>query len=269
MNYPAMRWAVEGCQLDGAAKPILFVIAYRADRDTGECWAGQRRIAREAGVSRVHVQRVMAELVDIGVLEVVENGSGTKPRIVRIADSVIEHQAFGSGFVEGSSTASKVVEGHATGEVTHNPSSSGHMTWPRGFPPNPLVATSGGASGHMRTPDAELVATSGDDSGHSHVPLSRENAEKGFNQGFELQGSKHVVDDADSTARAAGVVDAPDPPPSLLPGLERRGLRPNPRLAPKPEQQPRSREEQLAILERIAAEDEAKAKNGQEGKEPA
>ena len=169
-----MRWAVEGCQLDGAAKPILFVIAYRADRDTGECWAGQRRIAREAGVSRVHVQRVMAELVDIGVLEVVENGSGTKPRIVRIADSVIDHQTFGSGFVEGSSTASKVVEGHATGEVIHNPSSSGHMTWPRGFPPNPLVATSGGASGHVGTPDAELVATSGDDSGHSHVPLSRE-----------------------------------------------------------------------------------------------
>jgi hypothetical protein len=55
----------------------------------------------------------------------------------------------------------------------------------------------------------------------------------------------------------------------LLPELERRGLRPNPRPAPKPEQQPRSREEQLAVLERIAAEDEAKAKNGQEGKEPA
>jgi hypothetical protein len=78
-----------------------------------------------------------------------------------------------------------------------------------------------------------------------------------------------VVDDAASTAHAVGVVDAPEPPPSLLPELERRGLRPNPRPAPKPEQQPRSREEQLAVLERIAAEDEAKAKNGQEGKEPA
>jgi hypothetical protein len=66
-----MRWAVEDCQLDGAAKPILFVIAYRANRDTGECWAGQRRIAREAGVTRTHVQRVMADLIRTGVLEVV------------------------------------------------------------------------------------------------------------------------------------------------------------------------------------------------------
>ena len=41
------------------------------------------------------------------------------------------------------------------------------------------------------------------------------------------------------------------------------------RAADNPEPQPRSRQGQLAILERIAAEDEAKAKNGQEGKESA
>jgi len=77
-----------------------------------------------------------------------------------------------------------------------------------------------------------------------------------------------VVGDADSTAGAVGVADAREPPavdPKLLDELERRGLRGNPRPPPKPEQRPRSREEQLAILERIAAEDEAKAKNGQEG----
>lgn len=256
-----MRWAVEGCQLDGAAKPILFVIAYRADRDTGECWAGQRRIAREAGVSRTHVQRVMAELVDIGVLEVVENGSGTTPRIVRIADSVIEHHAFGSGLVEGSSTASKVVEGHATGEVIHNPSSSGHMTWPQGFSNDELVATSGGASGHMGRPEAELVATSGDGSGHSHVPLSSTDAQKVLSKGFELQGDIHVLDD-DSTADAV-VVEREEPPASLLVELERRGLRPRSRAPAKPEQRPRSRDEQLAYLERLAAEE--KAKSGQEG----
>jgi len=53
------------------------------------------------------------------------------------------------------------------------------------------------------------------------------------------------------------------------PNLERLGLRPKPRSPAQPEQQPLSREEQLAILERIAAEDEAKARNSQEGKEPA
>ena len=76
-----------------------------------------------------------------------------------------------------------------------------------------------------------------------------------------------MLDDASSAADAAGVVEAREPPPSVVANLERLGLRPKPRPAPKPEQQPRSREEQLAYLERIAAEDEAKAKNGQEGKE--
>jgi hypothetical protein len=73
-----------------------------------------------------------------------------------------------------------------------------------------------------------------------------------------------VLDDA---ANAAGVVEAREPPPAVIANLERLGLRPKPGSPTKPEQQPRSREEQLAILERIAAEDEAKAKNGQEGKE--
>jgi hypothetical protein len=78
-----------------------------------------------------------------------------------------------------------------------------------------------------------------------------------------------VLDDASSAAPAAGVIEASVPPPSVLRELERRGLRPTARPTPKPEQQPRSREEQLAYLKRLAAEDEAKAKNGQEGKETA
>jgi Helix-turn-helix domain len=136
MNYPAMRWAVEECQLDGAAKPILFVIAYRADRDTGECWAGQRRIAREAGVTRTHVQRKMAELIDIGILEVVEQGSGTTPRIVRIAPAWVEGETSASGVVEGEASATSVVEG----EVVHSPSSSGHTMWPQASEHDELVS---------------------------------------------------------------------------------------------------------------------------------
>jgi hypothetical protein len=256
MNYPAMRWAVEECQLDGAAKPILFVIAYRADRDTGECWAGQRRIAKEAGVTRTHVQRVMAKLVRDGILEVVEQGSGTTPRIVRIAPAWVEGDASASGLVEGQATATGVVEG----EVIHSPTDSGHAMWPQRSVYDELVATFGTFSGHIETTRNELVATSRDDSGHSHVPLSSENAEKGFNQGFELQGENHVLDDASSAASAAGVVEASKPSPSLLRELERRGLRrttkpPRPRNTEPPV---RSREEQLAILERIAAEDAAR-----------
>jgi hypothetical protein len=265
-----MRWAVEDCQLDGAAKPILFVIAYRADRDTGECWIGQRRLAREAGVSRTHVQRVMERLFRDRVLEVVDYGSGTKANVVRIAPGLIEHHSFGTGVVEGSSVASNVVEGEAvTGEVIHNPGDSGHMMWPQGSTNNELVATSSGASGHMTSLEAALVATSGDGSGHSHVPSTSKNAEKGFNQGFELQGENHVLDDASSAADAAGVVEPREPPSAVIANLERLGLRSKARPPAKPEQQPRSREEQLAYLERQIAEDEAQAKNGQDGEESA
>jgi hypothetical protein len=264
-----MRWAVEDCQLDGAAKPILFVIAYRANRDTGECWAGQRRIAREAGVTRTHVQRVMADLIRTGVLEVVEAGSGTKANIVRIAPGLVEGSSTASGVVEGESTATNVVEGQAlVGEVIHNPSSQ----WPPHVAASDvamdLMATFGSFSGHIEATRNELVATWGDDSGHSHVPLSRGNAEKGFNQGSLTSREDHVLDDADPTADAVGVVEAPEPPPSLLRELERRGLRPKSKAPAKPEQRPRSREEQLAHLERQIAEDEAKAKNSQEGKTP-
>jgi hypothetical protein len=76
-----------------------------------------------------------------------------------------------------------------------------------------------------------------------------------------------VLDDASSAADAAGIVEAREPPPAVIANLDRLGLRSKPRSSAKPEQQPRSREEQLAYLERIAAEDAAKAKNGQEGKE--
>jgi Helix-turn-helix domain len=175
MNYSAMRWAVEECQLDGAAKPILFVIAYRADRDTGECWAGQRRIAREAGVTRTHVQRVEAKLIRLGILEVVEQGSGTRPRIIRIAPGLVEGEASASGVVEGVASASGIVEG----EVIHSASQ-----WPHEVATNPfansLAVTFGTFSGHIEATRNELVATSRDDSGHSHVPLSSENAEKGL-----------------------------------------------------------------------------------------
>jgi hypothetical protein len=264
MNYPAMRWAVEGCQLEGAAKPILFVIAYRADRDTGECWAGQRRIAREAGVDPKTVERVIPRLVKDGVLEVVERSRGPKPNCYRI----VEGESFGSGIVEGSSAAWGVVEGDAIqGEVIHNSAPSADIVSALDRAMGSLVPTSGRASADIWPPRAALVPTFGDESADSHVPSTSENAEKVLKQGFELQGENQVLDDASSAADAAGVVEARELSPSVIANLDRLGLRSKPRSPAKPEQQPRSREEQLAYLERLAAEDEAKAKakNGQEG----
>jgi hypothetical protein len=128
------------------------------------------------------------------------------------------------------------------------------------------VATFGSFSGHIEATRNELVATFRDDSGHSHVPLSSENAEKGFNQGSLASREEHVLDDASSAASAAGVVEAPTPHPSLLRELERRGLRrpSKPPRAESTEPPVRSREEQLAMLERQIAEEEArKAQEGE------
>jgi hypothetical protein len=275
VNYAAMRWAVEDCRLDGAAKPILFVIAYRGDRETGYCWAGQRRIAKEAGVTRTHVQRIMAELLELGVLEKGEPGSGTRADTVRIAPGVVEHEAGGRGGAEATTSVTRTVEGQAAaGEVIHNPASSGHMTWPQPSSVDELVATLSGASGHIGNDSSGLVATSADASGHMLngrlTGLTSAKAGMSESQGLKqvsLKASEdHVLDVADSTADAVGSVEARDPPPvdpSIVRELRRRGLG----LKPVDERPPgdagptRTRDEQLAELKRRFAAD---FKGGQE-----
>jgi Helix-turn-helix domain len=264
-----MRYvASDECKVKGPGRALLWVIAYHADRDTGECWVGQRRLARESGFARSTVQRALDELFGDGVLEPVEDHRGPLPERYMIAPGLVEGESFGTNVVEHSATASKVVEGEAiVGEVIHNPGASGLAPGPQAGSGNFLLDRSGSASGPTAGSLSWLVDRSGEASGLLPSPLSSENASQGFKQGFELQGENHVLGDASSAADAAGVAEAREPPASVLAELERRGLRLKPRPAPKPEQQPRSREEQLAYLERIAAEDEAKAKNGQEGKE--
>jgi hypothetical protein len=129
VNYPAMRWvASEDCTVKGPGRAILWVIAYHADRDTGECWVGQRRLARESGLARATVQRALDKLFADGLLEPIEDHQGPKPERYMIAPHLVEGESFGSGVVEGTSTASKVVEHEAiVGEVIHNPGSSSRV----------------------------------------------------------------------------------------------------------------------------------------------
>jgi hypothetical protein len=264
-----MRWvASEDCTVKGPARAVLWVIAYHADRDTGECWVGQRRLARESGFARSTVQRALDELFGDGVLEPVEDHRGPLPERYMIAPGLVEGESFGTNVVEHSATASKVVEHSAiAGEVIHNPGASGLAPGPQAGSGNFLVDSLRDASGPTAGSLPWLVDRSGEASGLLPYPLSSENASQGFKQGFELQGRYQVLDDASSAADAAGVVEPREPSPAVIANLERLGLRSKPRPPAKPEQQPRSREEQLAYLERIAAEDEAKAKNGQKGKE--
>ncbi len=112
MNYAAMRYVAEECTVQGAGRAILWAISYRADRDTGECWAGQRRIAREAGVARSTVQLLLPKLVDAGELELVEMGDGPHPDCYRIAPA----------WDEGADDTAA--------EVIHNPAASGPTVSP-------------------------------------------------------------------------------------------------------------------------------------------
>src|SRR5215218_1174859 len=114
-----MRYvASKECTAKGPARAVLWVIAYHADRDTGECWVGQRRLAEESGLARATVQRALGKLFDDLILEPVEDHRGPQPERYRIASSLVEGEAFASGVVESTSAASAVVEG----EVIHSPS---------------------------------------------------------------------------------------------------------------------------------------------------
>ena len=279
MNYPALRWvASTDCKVEGSARAVLWVVAYHADRDTGDCWVGQRRIAQASGLARSTVQLALDRLFADCILEPVEDRRGPKPERFRIAPSLVEGEAFGSGLVEGTTTATGMVEGQAAvGEVIHNPGASGPAVGPQPGTAAWLLDRSWPPSGPIQGSEAALVdrftAASGPTAEQANNALtstkSQMSESQGYKQGSSTSREEQVLDDASSAAGAAGVVEAPAPPPSVLAELERRGLRPSPRSAPKPEPPPRSREEQLAILERQIAEDEAKAKNGQEGKESA
>lgn len=93
MNYAALRYVVEQARVDGAAWQVLVVIAYRADKHTGQAPISRRRLATEARVSTGTVHYVLDDLIGRGVLEVVIEGSGRRSMIYRI---VVPHDASGS-----------------------------------------------------------------------------------------------------------------------------------------------------------------------------
>jgi hypothetical protein len=207
-----MRYVAEHCRLEGAPRAILWALSYRANRE-GEVWAGQRRIAREAGVSRKSVERWMPVFVGMGLLEWVEEGSGPRPDCYRFAPEWVEGAAGAAGVVEGQGGVGHYVEGQGGGsEVIHTPTASGDTMSPVAPEPNFLLATPERPSGDMVSVVGELVATLGNDSGYSQPALSSENG----SQGFEVQGSSRSREEqvlgGGSTADAAAA-EAYEPPP--------------------------------------------------------
>jgi hypothetical protein len=279
----------------GPARAVLWVIAYHADRDTGECWVGQRRLARESGLARATVQRALNQLFGDLILEPVDGHRGPQPERYRIAPTLVEGEAFGSGMVEGQSFVSSTVE-----------SASGLGGSPLGNTGNFLVDSPDFASGLTEKPSGPLVDSLSESSGLLPSPRPAETAPKGLSKVSELQVQKHVLDGA-SAVGAVGAAEwrAPstatpnvlewedavhsfdpeatyEPPPPGFPATADGWRLSNRRFLPagqapfwikkqerEEEQaaraQPRSREEQLRELARIIAEDEAKSAKNAEG----
>jgi hypothetical protein len=79
-----MRFVAEVCTVQGAGRALLWAIAYHADRETGECWTALRKLAAQAGISYTTAKYAKPELLKLGYLELVVEGSGRRPACLRI-----------------------------------------------------------------------------------------------------------------------------------------------------------------------------------------
>jgi len=114
-----MRYVAEVCDIKEAGRALLWAMSYRANPRSGVCSAGQRRLAREAGISRASVQRWLPRLLADGELEEVFEGSGTHPACYRIVGrgrvssgpTTSPQGSTGDGPVDSSVSTSGLIEG--------------------------------------------------------------------------------------------------------------------------------------------------------------
>lgn len=89
MNYAALKYVAEECQVHGPGRAILYTIAYRADRQTGECFMSKRRIATEAGLSVTTVKRTIRLLLESDELMILITGAGRRATSYMIPTQVL------------------------------------------------------------------------------------------------------------------------------------------------------------------------------------
>jgi hypothetical protein len=109
VNYAAMRYLTAGgCPVEGAAWQVCAVIAWHADKTTGDSYISRRNIAKQARLSTGTVHAVLVDLVDRGILEIVVTGTGRRAMTYRLAaqppsrkqDPVVAQSTDRSGSVD-------------------------------------------------------------------------------------------------------------------------------------------------------------------------
>jgi tryptophan 2,3-dioxygenase len=265
MHGKSIAWVRDRCTLEGAMRPLLYAVATHADRHYAVCNASAATLARASGVSTRWVKTLLREAVDIGVLEQLYEGRGRKPAAYRIAPPLwVEGTVTASAVVEGTVTASGVVEGEiSTGPASGEPSS----------PQRSLEVALGLRSGALLDPvvvhfsdrsGALLPALSSADGPQEKYVEEKNIEDKNVPHPRSLAGARSDA----GQAQAPDAMESPPVPESVKRELERRGLRlPTGTSRPKSTSPPpRSRDEQLAALKRMEAEEEAeKAKSAKSG----
>ena len=66
MSFKHLELVIKHSKAKGSDKAIMLVLAYRADKETGECWPGLDRIAHDAGLDRRHVIRRLKVIASSG-----------------------------------------------------------------------------------------------------------------------------------------------------------------------------------------------------------
>jgi hypothetical protein len=75
MSIAHVNWVWENSEAEGLARLVLLNLADSMGRDTGECYPGVKRIAKECKVAERTVQRSLAHLEAIGEIKIIKNGS--------------------------------------------------------------------------------------------------------------------------------------------------------------------------------------------------
>jgi len=69
MSFPSIRWAFAQ-DLPGMEKLVLLALANRAD-DRGDCWPSMSTIAKDAGICRATVIRMVGKIERRGLISLV------------------------------------------------------------------------------------------------------------------------------------------------------------------------------------------------------
>jgi hypothetical protein len=113
MHGKSIAWVRDRCRVEVPAKrSALYAIATIGDKYTGATKANASTLARAAGCSSRHMERMLPELVEDGLIEQLDAGAGRRPASYRINPALfVEGDLAGTNIVEGDLAGTGIVEG--------------------------------------------------------------------------------------------------------------------------------------------------------------